>query len=174
MSSELVNSLKSWYPRGNIPPEIVLGAASGTMVHLLGQAMKVPSGPGSRDWKIVQNLKSAQVLRARMKGGIYTIFNPLLEEGLFRGIIYQHQKECRTSDSLTEKTKDIAANAALFTICHIHPRLPWHNTAKAIPFIFFSGLSFCALAEATKNLWAPTIAHGVANGLFYRSIAIRH
>jgi len=82
---------------------------------------------------------------------VTTALGPLVEEALFRGVMF---RGLRFSYS---RVITIAITAALFTLCHLSPRMFVH--------VLPAGLVLGTLRAMTGSMAAPLLAHMVFNGV---------
>jgi membrane protease YdiL (CAAX protease family) len=136
---------------------IVVAGAAGALALLLGSlmvnlAMTASLGRGLRLPKAVE-----EQVTAESGGGLaialvgIAIAVPLAEEMFFRGLLLRW---------LDERFGFAAAallSAAAFSLAHLPRTIDWAALA------FVSGLLLATLLRATRNLWAPCVAHALVN-----------
>lgn len=108
---------------------------------------------------VVQALQQSQTLPERMYYALAAIFSaPIVEELLFRGILYPSIKE------LGFPKLALWGTATFFALVH------W-NLAYVIPLIFLA-VMLTMLYETTNNLLAPILAHALFNAANYVAILL--
>lgn len=85
------------------------------------------------------------------------VFIPIVEEWLFRDVIYSKQV-----DGGGGRVFRVLTNAVLFGALHFSLFLGWSNV-PAIAFVTIAGVVFAALRELTGDHRASIIAHSINN-----------
>lgn len=86
------------------------------------------------------------------------LFVPMMEELLFRGLVYQRLK------AFCGVRAAAVFSALLFGLCH-------GNVVQGL-YAFALGLAFACMLEECKSLAAPIVAHMAANGLSVLSVEL--
>ncbi len=94
----------------------------------------------------------------------YVIFlGPLIEEYLFRGLLYPLMQEwIGDPDSYLSKALCVLGNGLLFGAMHLSPFQGWTNLPVFLA-TFLLGCLFAALREYTGNITASTTSHILHN-----------
>lgn len=105
----------------------------------------------AQDQQMVQELQDSSLTLAEkfFLGVIALVFAPMVEELLFRGILYPALKK------LGRPGLALWGSSALFALAHC-------NMASFVPLLFFA-VVLVALYESTQNLLAPIVAHSLFN-----------
>jgi hypothetical protein len=87
------------------------------------------------------------------------VFAPVIEETMFRGILYRHLREatCRARPVWSVL---FSATVVSFVFAVVHPQ-----GMTAVPPLMALAFSFCLMREWRGSLIAPMVAHGIHNGL---------
>lgn len=178
MTADLKNSLAKHFPLepANILMAGFYGVISGIGLYNVNQSLiklffaHNHAPQNSFGCLCPQSIKKNRNFHVAAQNVSNILITPVVEEYLFRGELFDFQKQRKTASQNTalEKTKDILCNAALFSAFHFDPRIPMKQTIKMMPSYLIAGIALCSLAESTGNLWAPTFAHIQANALGVR------
>ncbi len=123
--------------RGGIIASLVLGSAAFIIIFLL---FKI--SPREFTWPLPKNLRVLLI--------VYPSLPPLVEEIVFRGILYEFLKERQRTWIA------IVLSSLIFSLLH-----PYSWLFLLIPFI--GGVFFCLLKDRFNSLWAPLIFHIAGN-----------
>jgi membrane protease YdiL (CAAX protease family) len=90
---------------------------------------------------------------------LVAVFAPVIEETMFRGILYRHLREatCLARPVLSVL---FSATVVSFVFAVIHPQ-----GITAVPPLMALAFSFCLMREWRGSLIGPMVAHGIHNGL---------
>ena len=77
------------------------------------------------------------------------VWAPVIEETLFRGLLYRHLRDHMRWPSA------VVLNAAIFAV--------FHSPASRWPFVFAGGIVYALLREWRRSLLAPIAAHALGN-----------
>ncbi|GAB4190823.1 MAG: hypothetical protein Tsb0015_12380 [Simkaniaceae bacterium] len=179
-----VQKTQSWYPWDfTTAPSLLAGAAAGAGISKFDNKVvwqifqkNAPKPLQTSALSVLKHAKAGNSRSLAAAGLRVNFLFPVLEESIYRGLIYEWQKEetgtfheNRKDDELS-KLKNIAANAALFAVSHFDWKIGMKNSLKLMPGMFAAGTVFCGLAEISGNLWAPTAAHITANTLNFQAL----
>lgn len=179
MSVGYVHGLfKSWFPKKDIDKSVALGTAAGIGISLTDHAvlrtLKTHGFLQKTTSSAHTAFKSRSILSATRTVTTCGILIPLFEEVVYRGLAREMMLTPKESDPKTElkrKIKRVLANATLFTLPHIRPKLPPAQNLALGACIFTSGVILATLTEKTNNLWASSTAHTLSNLISLARIA---
>ena len=99
-------------------------------------------------WYLFKDLGSLLVILGQL-----IVLAPLLEEVLFRWILYRLPRPARP-------IVPAITSSILFSAAH-YIQMPWPNNAFIA--LFFFGMAQCWLYEKTNSLWCPILNHALFN-----------
>ncbi|MCB1081151.1 MAG: CPBP family intramembrane metalloprotease [Chlamydiia bacterium] len=147
------------------------GLASGYALHKMDRAYfdmtdRYGVFSGALPQKLVQTAMEmpTPALKARV-----LVASPVLEEGVFRGLLRNNQITANESqhgkETLVDKTERVAVNSALFSSIHFDPTTSLKSNVRVAVPLFAAGVVFNGLMEATGSLLAPIAGHSFVNYL---------
>lgn len=143
------------------------GAMKGTLS--LMNSWGIPLGEEQTHFHLLEILSKVKqpFLRVALKicaVAYVTLLIPLIEEWVFRGLLYQQQEKVIQGNDLSKRFIRILTNALIFGAFHISLFQGWTN----LPLVVVSsvaGLVFASLRELTGSWRASAICHILNNTL---------
>ena len=93
------------------------------------------------------------------------VAGPMTQELLYRGLLHHFFLALSKEDTAPQVAVRTVANASLFALSHIEPRLCIKGNTRIVAATFLSGSIYSLLMEKTENLLVPFAAHSTKNVL---------
>ncbi len=164
-----LQKVQNFYPcQSSVFASVATGTALGIANFRFDEAsLRYQNNPPTQSYakQIEKFVKNNQTKALNLAKWRFCVLQPVVEETIFRGYIYNIQKEetdtffHTKAEYFSNRAKNISFNAALFALSHFDVKAGVKNSVKMMPNMFLSGVLFAGLAEITGDLWAPLAAH---------------